>query len=157
MLVDTRQTIRIHKSGFICGLLPVFTLLAVAGWMAGTLLPLTSTRTVEFSMEFRWLAAGLPVPFTTHLFLFGILGFLTSLGALLVIRSKNPVIPALAALLIGGAWAVGTEWYQRVLPGRDASIEDLLVNGLGLAGGAMAAWLARRAIERLTQVVCRNQ
>ena len=74
----------------------------------------------------------------------------------MVSRSKNPVIPPVAVLLIGGAWAVATEGYQTVLPGRDASIDDLLVNALGLAVGAMTAWLARRPIERLTQLLCRN-
>lgn len=147
---------RMHKFGLVCRLLPVFTLLVVVGWMAGTLLPLGSTWITDFSKAASILAGSAPISITTHFFLFGILGFLTSFGALMVSRSENPVIPALPALLIGGGWAVATEWYQTVLPGRVASIDDLLIDALGLAVGVMTAWLARRSIKRLTQRLCRN-
>ena len=59
-----------------------------------------------------------------------------------------------AALVVGGAWALATEWYQTTLPGRDASLEDLLANAIGTAVGALLAWLAGRRVARVSRSLC---
>ncbi len=38
--------------------------------------------------------------------------------------------------------------------GLRASLEDLLVNALGTAAGALLAWLARRRVARLSRFLC---
>jgi glycopeptide antibiotics resistance protein len=45
-------------------------------------------------------------------------------------------------LVIGIATSVGSEFVQRALPGRDASLEDVLANSLGSAIGAVLALAA---------------
>ena len=42
----------------------------------------------------------------------------------------------LATLLIGVCYAVGDEWHQSFVPGREASFLDLLSDGAGTAAGA---------------------
>ena len=139
---------------FACRALPTIGVAAAAGWMAVSLVFLASSR---FSNS----GAGLPdiiaSPLFAHLFLFGMLGFLTAVGALVIRRSERLVVAMMAALLVGGAWALATEWYQTTLPGRDGSLDDLLANALGTAAGAMLAWLARGRVSRLSQVLCADQ
>ncbi len=119
--------------------------------MAVSLVFLASSR---FSNSGAGLPATIANPLFAHLFLFGMLGFLVAVGALLIWRSDRLAVAMVAALLVGGAWALATEWYQTTLPGRDASLEDLLVNALGTAAGAILAWLDRRRVTRVTRFFC---
>ncbi len=110
------------------------------------------------SSQFSNSAAGLPddisSPLFGHFFLFGMLGFLTAVGALVIRRSERLAVAMVAASVVGGAWALATEWYQTTLPGREASFEDLLANALGTAAGALLAWLARRRVSQVTRFLC---
>ncbi len=136
---------------FACRALPTIGVFAAAGWMAVSLVFLASSR---FSNSGADLPAGISSPLFAHLFLFGILGFLTAVGALVIRRSERLAVATVGALLVGGAWALATEWYQTMLPGREASLEDLLANALGTAVGALLAWLARRRIARVSRFLC---
>ncbi len=136
---------------FACRALPAIGVVAAAGWMAVSLLFLASSR---FSNSGSDLPAGISSPLFAHLFLFGMLGFLTAVGALVIRRSERLVVAMVAALLVGGAWALATEWYQTTLPGRDASLEDLLANAIGTAVGALLAWLVRRRVARVSRFLC---
>ncbi len=136
---------------FACRALPTIGVAAAAGWMAVSLVFLASSR---FSNIGAGLPAGISSPLFAHLFLFGTLGFLTAVGALVIRRSERLVVAMGAALLVGGAWALATEWYQTTLPGRDASLEDLLANALGTAAGALLAWLARRRVAQVSRFLC---
>ena len=144
-------TRRKGRLALTCRALPIIGVVVAAGWMAVSLVFLASSR---FSNS----GAGLPVvissPIFAHLFLFGILGFLTAVGALVIRRSERLAVAIVAALLVGGAWALATECYQTALPGRTASLEDLLANALGTAAGALLAWLARRRISRMSRFLC---
>ncbi len=134
-----------------CRALPTMGVVAAAGWMGVSLVFLASSR---FSNSGAGLPASISTPLFGHLFLFGMLGFLTAVGALVIKRSERLGVALVAALLVGGAWALATEWYQTTLPGRDASLEDLLVNALGTAAGAWLAWVARHRIARLRRFLC---
>ena len=136
---------------FACRALPTMGVAAAAGWMAVSLLFLASSR---FSNSGAGLPATISSPLFAHLFLFGMLGFLTAVGALVITRSNRLAVAMVAALLVGGAWALATEWYQTTLPGRDASLEDLLANALGTVAGALLAWLARWRIARVSRFLC---
>ncbi len=142
-----------HKGrlAFACRALPTIGIGAAAGWMAVSLLFLASSR---FANIGAGLPAGISSPLFAHLFLFGVLGFLTAVGALVIRRSERLAVPMVAALLVGGAWALATEWYQTTLPGRDGSLEDLLANAMGTAAGALLAWLARRRVARVSRFLC---
>ena len=142
-----------HKGslGVVCRALPTIGVGATAGWMAVSLLFLASSR---FSDSAAGLPAGISSPLFAHLSLFGMLGFLTAVGALVVMRSERLAVAMVAALLVGAAWALATEWYQTTLPGRDASLEDLLANALGTAAGALLAWLVRRRVARVSRFLC---
>ena len=136
---------------FACRVLPTIGVGAAAGWMGVSLVFLASSR---FSNSAAALPAGLSSSLFAHLFLFGMLGFITAVGALVIRRSQRLVVAMVAALLVGGAWTLGTEWYQSTLPGRDASLEDLLANAIGTAAGALLAWLVRRWIARMSRFLC---
>ena len=136
---------------FACRALPTIGVVAAAGWMAVSLVFLASSR---FSNSGAGLPAVVSSPLFAHLFLFGMLGFLTAVGALVIRRSERLAVAMVAALLVGGAWALATEWYQTTLPGRDASLEDLLANALGTAVGGLLAWLARRRVAWVSRSLC---
>ena len=119
--------------------------------MAVSLVFLASSR---FSNSAEGLPAVISNPIFAHLFLFGMLGFLTAVGAQVISRSERLAVAMVAALLVGGAWGLATEWYQTMLAGRDASLEDLLANALGAAAGALLAWLARRRVTRVSRFLC---
>lgn len=142
-----------HKGSlaFACRALPTIGIGAAAGWMVVSLAFLASSR---FSNSAADLPASISSPLSAHLFLFGMLGFLTAVGALVIRRSERLVVTMLAALLVGGAWALGTEWYQSTLSGRDASLEDLLANALGTVAGGLLAWLVRRRVARVSRFLC---
>ena len=148
---NTGPTRRKGSLTFTCRALPTIGVVAAAGWMAVSLLFLASSR---FSNTGAGLTAGISTPLFGHLFLFGMLGFLTAVGALVIRRSERLAVALVAALLVGGAWALATEWYQTTLPGREASLEDLLANALGTAAGALLAWLARRRVSWVSQLLC---
>ena len=139
------------RLAFACRALPTIGVAAAGGWMAVSLVFLASS---QFSNSAAGLPAGISSPLFGHLFLFGMLGFVTAVGALVIRRSERLAVAMVAALLVGGAWALATEWYQTTLPGRDASLEDLLANALGTAAGALLAWLARRRIARVSRSLC---
>ena len=134
-----------------CRALPSIGVGVAAGWMAVSLLFLASSR---FSDSVTALPDGISSPLFAHLSLFGMLGFLTAVGALLVMRSERLAVTMVAALLVGGVWALATEWYQTTLPGRDPSLEDLLANALGTAAGALLAWLVRGRVTRVSRFLC---
>ena len=108
--------------------LPAMGVVAAAGWMAVSLLFLASSR---YSNSGAGLHASMTSPLFAHLFLFRMSGFLTAIGALVMRRSCRLAAAMVAALLVGGAWALATEWYQTTLPGRDVSLEELLANARG--------------------------
>ncbi len=151
MPAKSGSTRRKGSLAFACRALPTIGVGAAAGWMAVSLLFLASSR---FSNSGADLPAGVSSPLFAHLFLFGMLGFLTAVGALVVMRSERLVVAMVAALLVGGAWALATEWYQTTLPGRDASLEDLQANALGTAAGALLAWLVGRRVARVSRFLC---
>jgi len=151
MAAKAGPTRRNGSLAFACRALPTIGVAAAAGWMAVSLLFLASSR---FSNSGADLPAGISSPLFAHLFLFGMLGFLTAVGALVIRRSERLVVAMVAALLVGGAWALGTEWYQSTLAGRDASLEDLLANVLGTVAGALLAWLVRRRVARVSRFLC---
>lgn len=136
---------------FACRTLPIIGVVAAAGWMAVSLVFLASSR---FSDSGTALPAVISSPLFAHLFLFGMLGFLTAVGALVIRRSERLAVAIVTALLVGGAWALATEWFQTTLPGRTASLDDLLANALGTAAGAVLAWLVRRRVTRLSRFLC---
>ena len=78
-----------------------------------------------------------------HLFLFGILGLLVSTGAQVVRNSRSLRVALASGLLVGVTVAVFTEWYQSTIPGRSGNVEDILTDVVGVAGGAVLAWLLR--------------
>ena len=136
---------------FACRALPTIGVGAAAGWMAVSLVFLGSSRVPISGAD---LPAVISSPLFAHIFLFGMLGFLTAVGALVIKRSERLAVAMVAALVVGGAWALATEWYQTTLPGRDASLEDLLANALGTVAGALLAWLVRRRVARVTRFLC---
>lgn len=143
---------RLKRSlAFTCGALPTIGVVVAAGWMAVSLVFLASSR---FSNSGAALPAAISSPLFAHLFLFGMLGFLTAVGALVIRRSERLAVAMVAALVVGGVWALATEWYQTTLPGREASLEDLLANALGTVAGALLAWLVRRRIARVSRFLC---
>ena len=144
-------TRRTGSVAFPCRALPAVGVVAAVGWMAVSLVFLASSR---FSNSGDSLPAAISSPLFAHLFLFGMLGFLTAVGALVIRRSERLAVALVTALLVGGVWALATEWYQTTLPGRDASLEDLLANALGTAAGALLAWSARRQISRVSRFLC---
>ena len=144
-------TRRKRSLALACRALPTIGVGAAAGWMGVSLLFLASSR---FSNSGADLPAGISSPLFAHLFLFAMLGFLTAVGALVIKRSERLVVAMVAALPVGGVWALGTEWYQSTLPGRDASLQDLLANAIGTAAGALLAWLVRRRIARVSRFLC---
>ena len=136
---------------FACRALPIIGVGVAVGWMTVSLLFLASSR---FSDGGTALPSAIFSPLFAHLFLFGMLGFLTAVGALVIRRSERLAVAMVAALLVGGAWALGTEWYQTTLTGRDASLDDLLANVLGTVAGAVLAWLMRRRVTRVSRLLC---
>ena len=134
-----------------CRALPTIGVVAAAGWMAISLVFLASSRLPNIGAG---LPAGISSPLFAHLFLFGMLGFLTAVGVLVIRRSGRLAVAMVTALLVGGVWALATEWYQTTLPGRDGSLEDLLANAMGTAAGALLAWLARRRVARVSRFLC---
>ncbi len=144
-------TLRQERLASACRALPIIGVGVAAGWMAVSLLFLASSR---FSNSGADLPAGISSPLFAHLFLFGMLGFLTAVGALVIRRSERLAVAMVAGLLVGGGWALGTEWYQTTLPGRDASLEDLLANAIGTVAGALLAWLVRRRVARVSRFLC---
>ena len=144
-------TRRKGKLGLPCRALPSIGIVAAGGWMAVSLIFLGSSR---LSNAGAALPAAISSPLFAHLFLFGMLGFLTAVGALVIRRSERLAVAMAVALLVGGAWALATEWYQSTLSGRDSSLEDLLANVLGAAAGSLLAWLARRRITQMSSFLC---
>ena len=142
-----------HKGSLACAcrFLPTIGIGVAAGWMAVSLLFLASS---QFSSREVDLPAGLSGSLFAHLFLFGMLGFLTVVGALVIRRSERLFVAMVAALLVGGAWALGTEWYQSTVSDRSASLEDLVANVIGTAAGALLAWMVRRRVARMSRFLC---
>ena len=142
-----RSVPTLHKGSFAlaCRALPTIGVVFAVGWMAVSLVFLASSR---FSDSGDSLPAGLSNPLFAHLILFGMLGFLTGAGALVIRRSERLAVAIVAALLVGGAWALATEWFQTTLPGRSASLEDLLANALVLQRRIARKGNLRGGIER---------
>ena len=90
----------------------------------------------------------LPIQLLGHLFLFGVLGLLTSMGTLMVSRSERLVVALIASLVVGSLWASFTEFYQAFVPGRHGSPTDVLLGIAGAACGAVIAWSVQRFILR---------
>ena len=147
-------TQRKGRFAMTCRALPTIGVVVAAGWMAVSSAFLASSR---FSNNGAALPGVLSSPLFAHLFLFGMLGFLTGVGALVIRRSERLAVAMVAAILVGGAWALATEWYQTTLPGRSATLEDLLANAVGAAAGALLAWLVRRRITRLSRFLCASR
>ena len=106
---------------------------ATLGWMAVTLLFLGSSDPPAPE------AGSLPIALLGHLVLFGVLGFLASVTATTVSRSRRWVLPLVVSVLVGVLWGLFTEWYQTTLPGRSASLEDVLIDSAAAFAGGMVA------------------
>ena len=105
---NSGPTRRKGSLAFACRALPIMGVVTAAGWMGVSLVFFASSR---FSNSGADLPAAISSPLFAHLFLFGMLGFLTAVGALVIRRSERLAVAIVAAFLVGGAWAVATEWY----------------------------------------------
>jgi VanZ family protein len=79
-------------------------------------------------------------PILGHLFLFVVYGILVSVDFILVAGS-NRFAPNIAVVLLAGIiWGLFTELYQITVPGRNAALDDLLIDGAGsILGGLVAS------------------
>ncbi len=74
-----------------------------------------------------------------HLFEFGILALLLlRLGLRQEEKNKNKLKIYLAALVFSLLYAGFDEWHQGFVPGRSASFYDVLIDAMGIFGGAGA-------------------
>jgi len=80
-----------------------------------------------------------------HLGLYAALGVALAWG-----RTRSGALPHAVPLALGVAWALSDEWHQSFVPGRDASLGDLVADALGLLTGYLVSFLllARRADSR---------
>lgn len=98
------------------------------------------------------------VDYTAHAAIFGALMFL----AWRAVRSLGRVPLGGAALFVAGAWsalyAVADEAHQSFVPGRCATLPDLLADLAGIAGAALVlrAWATLRARERVAAATGRT-
>lgn len=60
------------------------------------------------------------------------LGFLIARAIRHTLRLRDVLKPVLLALLLGTAIGAGDEIFQRMIPGRDSSVYDLLADCIGL-------------------------
>ncbi len=81
-----------------------------------------------------------------HAVLFGVLGALV-LCDVLCWRGRHVIVACIAASLVGLIWGTATELYQIRVPGRDASLMDVVNDILGAASGGMLAAAALWAIR----------
>jgi len=131
----------------------ILSMAATLGWMAFTLALLGTTEvflgisdppTPEISPW--WIPVG------GHLFLFGVLGMLTTACVASITRSPGIKNYLIAVALMGILWGTFTELYQLTVPGRSTSVEDLGVDlGGSVLGGIVAwslgVWIMRRLLR----------
>jgi len=89
-----------------------------------------------------------------HFAEYAVLAFLVNRAICLLRAGIAPRTAAVVAVVLATAFGVTDELHQRFVPGRDASVFDLLADFLGSIAGAMAyaAWaeLRGRLSRRLT-------
>lgn len=115
---------------------------AILGWMAFTLLFLGTSDPPTPEKSPWWVAVG------GHLFLFSVLGVLTTGCVAAIARSPGPTRYLIAVALIGILWGAFTELYQLTVPGRSASFADLGLDVGGSLFGGIAVWTAGTWIMR---------
>jgi VanZ family protein len=77
-----------------------------------------------------------------HLVEYAVLGFLLARLLATIRGGDSPsfalvvILPALLSTLYGAS----DEWHQSFVPGRDASVEDLVMDAVGSLVGALAYW-----------------
>lgn len=116
---NTMQLVERTSGGRIVRSIPAFAALI---WM-GVIFALSARSTVP---EPLGLAAGLTA-IAGHLVAYAVLAALLSL-----------------ALIGATAYGLSDEWHQTFVPGRDASVLDIVVDGIGALGGLAAVrWVGR--------------
>ena len=91
------------------------------------------------------------IPIGAHLVLFGILGTLLSITFQITEYSSIKHFNILSIVLIGLGWGILTELYQLSVPGRYASVADVITDLVGAVIGGfltlqMTRFLSRRMI-----------
>jgi VanZ family protein len=85
-----------------------------------------------------------PVAQLSHLILYGVLGILAHW---LVIRWRlfhaKPLVGLFLAGLVGFLWGSFDEWYQSFTPGRDSSLGDTVIDGIGAYSGGVLVVILR--------------
>lgn len=84
-----------------------------------------------------------------HFGQYAILGLLLSRAALMLTEGRRPFRAALYAAGVATAFGVTDEFHQYFVPGRDASLGDLLADGMGSVVGAGAYYLAWLLVRRV--------
>lgn len=75
-----------------------------------------------------------------HLGEFAIFGALVCRALALGGEGLDPRLAATAAVLVGAVYGAADELHQALVPGRDSSLADLLVDAVGSAVGALFWW-----------------
>ena len=82
-----------------------------------------------------------------HLILFAIFGFLISYDVYHIRGRQHLWIGLMVASLIGLIWGAATESVQFFVPGRVASLMDVLINTLGAVTGGLMAIVFTRVVK----------
>ena len=115
---------------------------ATLGWMAVTLLFLGSPDPPSPEAAPWWF------PVLAHLFLFGVLGFLTMLTLATLERPSGWISSLAMVVVIGFLWGSVTELYQVTIPSRSASWEDLFFDTVGAFLGGVGSKVAGLCAHR---------
>ena len=111
--------------------------------LAGTIFVLSSLSQVP-GASYVWDKAA-------HLVVFGLLGWLTLRATHGEARPLAPG-PAAAAFFLVVLWGVLDEIHQHFVPGRDASVRDVVADALGVAL-ALLVWAARQGTARIPRAL----
>ncbi len=84
-----------------------------------------------------------------HLALFGVLGALASHDIHLLPVRQRTLLAITAAFLLGLVWGITTEVYQAYVPGREASLLDMLTNIVGAVCGGLTVVVLNRVVRFL--------
>jgi len=78
-----------------------------------------------------------------HLVEYGALGFLLADLAWAVRGSVSWRVLIPVPAIVGALYGVSDEWHQSFVPGRDASVADVVMDVVGSGLGALAYWVVR--------------
>jgi hypothetical protein len=109
-------------------------------WVLSSLHGASAGGGAQWTLEWPALQNALHVP------LFGLLAWLWLSG--LARLRLGPIAGTAISASVSTAWAVIDEWHQRFVPGRYASVGDVLLDVIGIAGAIVLWYLLSRRRRR---------